>query len=110
MTFYIVNGVNLWDFYPSMPELQMMTTFNNRFSARQTSGEYYFDRFEGVVNYHIAHTGQGTVISLRSEKDRYCPTKDSMDVYVDTKGLIEKIVYHSLVEDMDGGYTIERIR
>ena len=110
MTFYIVNGVNLWDFYPSMPELQMMTTFNNRFSARQTSGEYYFDRFEGVVNYHIAHTGQGTVISLRSEKDRYCPTKDSMDVYVDTKGLIEKIVYHSLMEDMDGGYTIERTR
>ena len=93
-----------------MPELQMMTTFNNRFSARQTSGEYYFDRFEGVVNYHIAHTGQGTVISLRSEKDRFYPTKDSMDVYVDTKGLIEKIVYHSLMEDMDGGYTIERTR
>lgn len=68
MTFYIVNGVNLWDFYPSMPELQMMTTFNNRFSARQTSGEYYFDRFEGVVNYHIAHTGQGTVISSGRRK------------------------------------------
>lgn len=33
-----------------------------------------------------------------------------MDVYVDTKGLIEKIVYHSLMEDMDGGYTIERTR
>lgn len=110
MTFYIVNGVDLWDFYPSMPELQMMTTFNNRFSAGQTSGEYFFDRFEGVVNYHIAHTGQGTVISLRSEEDRFYPTKNSMEVHVDTKGLIEKIEYHSLMEDTDNGYTIERIR
>ena len=71
---------------------------------------YFFDRFEGVVNYHIAHTGQGTVISLRSEEDRFYPTKNSMEVHVDTKGLIEKIEYHSLMEDTDNGYTIERIR
>ena len=33
-----------------------------------------------------------------------------MEVHVDTKGLIEKIEYHSLMEDTDNGYTIERIR